>query len=421
MMQAAVTRDSRAEQITKVIFEHAARISRETDISTLLVLNADLARDLVGADRCSLWLLDEGTNEVMTRVAHGLADLRIPAGTGIVGACIRENQTISVNDTSSDPRFLRRVDNTTGYQTLSTLCVPLCADGNVIGAIQLLNKPGGFTDVDAELLRFTALYSASAIQSERLRQAAQEARLLRHELDLARDVQRGLLPQDLKPVPGIEYSGFCRPATSVGGDYYDFLELTGGLFSFTLGDVSGKGIPAAVLMASIQTLLRSVLTRDPLPLSRVMGELNSAVFCCSTADRYTTLFAGMLNEDRTRLTYVNAGHLPPMVVRAGTGGYIDRPGKGWLPIGVIPSTTYPEDTIEVGRGDLIVCFSDGISEATNRHGEMWEGGEIEAVLRKHTEDSVEDVIAAVVKAVDDYSVGAESQFDDMTVIALRIT
>ena len=419
-MQAALTRDSRAQEITKVIFEHAARISRETDISTLLVLNADLARDLVGADRCSLWLVDDLTKELMTRVAHGLGMIRIPAGSGIVGACIRESQTILVNDTSTDPRFHRRVDDNTGYQTNSVLCVPLCADGNTIGAIQLLNKKGGFTEVDAELLRFTALYSASAIQSERLRQAAEEARLLRHELDLAREVQRGLLPQHSTPVNGIEYAGYCRPATSVGGDYYDFLELGGDLFSFTLGDVSGKGIPAAVLMASIQTLLRSILMRDPLPVARVMGALNDTVYCCSTADRYTTLFCGVLNAQRSQLTYVNAGHLPPMILRAGINGNIDRPGKGWLPIGVIPSTTYPEATVDLAPGDLIVCFSDGISEATNKDGDMWEGGEIEAVLAQHRNEPVEAVIEALVKAVDDYSAGIDSQFDDMTVVAIRI-
>jgi GAF domain-containing protein len=193
-MQSTTAGSIQAEQITKVIFEYAARISKENDPSKLLVLNADLARDLVRADRASIWLVDEKSGELMTRVAHGVSEIRIPLGTGIVGSCVDTNQTIVVNDTSTDERFLHRVDNSSGYHTNSVLAVPLSAEGNVIGALQLLNKAGGFSSEDAELLRFTALYSASAINAERMRREAEAVRLMRHELDLAREVQRG--PRD---------------------------------------------------------------------------------------------------------------------------------------------------------------------------------------------------------------------------------
>ena len=134
----------------------------------------------------------------------------------------------------------------------------------------------------------------------------------------------------------------------MGGDYYDFLELPGGLFSFILGDVSGKGIPAAVLMASIQTLLRSLLMHDPLPVSGAMDELNTAIHRCSSPQFYTTLFSAVLNADRTTLTYVNAGHIPPMVLRAGPEARIDRTTTGSLPISILPSTQYTDGTIAVG-------------------------------------------------------------------------
>jgi sigma-B regulation protein RsbU (phosphoserine phosphatase) len=417
-MQSMTTENNQAEQITRVIFEYAARISKENDPSKLLVLNADLARDLVGADRASIWLVDEKSSELMTRVAHGVNEIRIPLGTGIVGSCVSTNQTIVVNDTSSDERFLHRVDNSSGYHTSSVLAVPLCAEGNVIGALQLLNKPGGFSTEDAELLRFTALYSASAINAERMRREAEAVRLMRHELDLAREVQRGLLPQDLQPVRGIEYAGVCRPARSVGGDYYDFLELPGDLFSFILGDVSGKGIPAAVLMASIQTLLRSMLMHNPLPVGSVMNELNAAIHRCSSQQFYTTLFSAVLNAERTKLTYVNAGHIPPMVLRAGPEGRIDRTTQGNLPISILPSTKYTDGTIDIGPGDLILCYSDGISEVFNAAGDMWDDNRIEEALRKNRDRPVEEIINAVVAAVDEYAAGVD-QFDDMTLVAVR--
>ncbi len=372
----------------------------------------------MGAARCSLWLRDNNTGELVTRVAHGMGgEIRIPAGTGIVGSCVDTKEPILVNNAQADPRFFGRVDDKSGFVTESLLTVPLCADGKVIGALQVLNKPGGFCEWDVQLLSFAATYSASAIQAERLRQEAETVRLLKHELDLAREVQRGLFPRDLMPVAGIEYAGFCRPAKYVGGDYYDFQTPPGNQFSLVLGDVSGKGVPAAVLMASIQTLLRSQLSRDPLPVSAVMSELNKSVFYCSSAERYSTLFCGVLNADRSKMTFVNAGHLHPVLSRA--DGRMERPAAGGLPIGVLPFANYTDATVDIGPGDLIVCFSDGVSEATNQRDDMWGENAAEAVIAKHRDAPIEEVVNALVKAADEFAGGAE-QFDDITVIAVRI-
>lgn len=405
-------------RITQTIFRHAARISRESDISSLLLLNADLARDLTGADRCSLWLVDEGSREIWTKVAHGVSEIRIPMGSGIVGACIAENESILVNEAENDPRFLRRVDQTSGYVTKSLLAVPLRADGKVIGAMQVLNKPGGFNGHDVEVLSLMALYSASEIQSEQLRQEAELARLIRRELDLARDVQQNLLPHDFSGVPGIEFEAFFRPAKTVGGDYFDFLQLADGLFSFTVGDVSGKGLPAAVLMASIQTLLRSHLLRQAFPLDRLIAEVSHTVYRCSSLDRYSTLFCGVLDQGRRTLTYVNAGHVAPIVVRADTKEF-ERPGTSGLPIGILPITHYQAATLQLNRGDTVVCISDGISEVVNRAGEMWDEVEVEKVVRRMQDEQIGDLIAALVERADEYAAGTD-QYDDMTISVVRV-
>ncbi len=409
-----------AKHICHVIFEHAARISRESDISNLLGLNADLARDLTGADRCSVWLVDEKTGQLWTKIAHGVNELRIPAGTGIIGSCIAQNSTVIVNNAGSDERFLRRVDQASGYQTESVLAVPLHADGQVIGAMQVLNKPGGFSEHDGELLSFMATYSAAQIQSEKLRHEAESARLLRRELDMAREVQQNLLPQELSPVAGIEYEGFFRPAKSVGGDYFDFLELPGGFFSVTVGDVSGKGMPAAVLMASIQTLLRSHLLRQPLPLSNLIAEISHTVYLCSSADRYSTLFCGVLDPERRHLTYVSAGHPPMIIVRKAEPGKVERAQGTGMPIGILPSIKYQERTIEVYPGDLIVCISDGIAEVLDAAGSMWDEVEVEKVVLAHQAETVAEIVRAIVERVESYSAGTD-QYDDMTIAAMRIS
>lgn len=407
-----------AERVSQVIFQHAARISREKDISRLLQLNADLARDLTGSDRCSVWLLDEAAGQLWTEVAHGMKQIRIPAGTGIVGACVAEDRTVIVNDAASDLRFLRRVDDSSGYQTESVLAVPLRADEKVIGAMQVLNKPGGFSEHDAELLSFMALYAASGIQSERLRQEAESARLMRRELDLAREVQCNLLPGEPKPVRGLEYAGYCRPAKFVGGDYYDFLELGGGLFSVTLGDVSGKGIAAAVLMASIQVLLRSHLLRQPLPVAGLIAEVSHIIYRCSSADRYSTLFCGVLNAERTVMTYVSAGNPPPLIVRS-AARIVERLEGSGFPVGIFPNAAYEEQSASLLPGDILLCMSDGISEVSDSAGEMWDEREIEQMILDLRDSPVSEIVKAIIQRVEQYSAGTD-QHDDMTIAAIRI-
>ena len=293
----------------------------------------------------------------------------------------------------------------------------LRAANKTIGALQVLNKPGGFTPLDAELLGLMAVYGL-AIQTERLRTEAEEGRLLRRELDIARDVQMKLLPRTFPPLPGLEYTGFCRSARFVGGDYFDLLPLTNGAFAFTLGDVSGKGIPAAVLMASIHTLLRSLLTRNSEDLASVVAELNQAMNLTSSEDRYSTLFCAVVNRERTQMRYVNAGHVPPFILR--DNGEIDSPIGGDVPVGMLKNSRYRERTMPLSPKNLILCVSDGITEAKNPNYEFWDERTIRAVLRQNLTKSLETLTGELVDAVDAWTAGAE-QHDDMTAVAVRIT
>ena len=408
-------RENSSERISRVVFQYASLIGAESETDKLLVLNADLARDLTGADRCSIWLADERRGELWTKVAHGAGEIRIPKGQGLVGACIEQNKTILINDAASDPRFLGSVDKTSGYVTHSVLTLPLHgAEGNVIGALQVLNKPGGFSESDVQILGLASSYAASALETQRLRAEAEAARVLYRELEIARNVQQKLFPQKLPAVTGLEYAGFCRPAKFVGGDYYDFLALADGSFAFTLGDVSGKGIAAAMLMASIQSSLRTQMLRRPESLGHLICDLNSAVYASSTADKYTTLFCALIDPERRTLTYVNAAHVPPMIFR---GEEILRLAESTLPVGMFPKIAYESSTVALQQGDLIICFSDGITECCNSTEEFWEETEIEAEVRmcRGTE-----VVDRVVKGADTFAAGAE-QSDDMTIVAVRVT
>ncbi|WP_321472476.1 SpoIIE family protein phosphatase [uncultured Paludibaculum sp.] len=409
---------TQADRISRVIFEYAARIGGAQDTGALLQLNADMARDLAGADRCSIWLVDATAREIWTKVAHGTSTLRIPLSHGLVGACIDSNESIVVNDTSSDPRFLGRVDEKSGYATQSVLVLPLRgADGRVIGALQALNKPGGFDQSDVDLLSLAASYSASALEGQQLRAEAEQVRLLLKELEIARSVQQRLLPQKLPALPGLEFQAYCRPAKFVGGDYYDFVDLPGERLFFTLGDVSGKGIAAAVLMASIQAAIRSQMLHPPEALSDLVNDFNKAVYSFSTSDKYSTLFCAHLDPSSRRMTFVNAGGCPPMLLRAATGR-VERLDAGGCPVGLLGFSRYQQAEVQLESGDVLLCFSDGISEATNAAEAIWEESELEQILRGVGSASVQAIVESVVAAADAFTGDAE-QADDMTVVVMK--
>lgn len=407
------------DRISRVIFDYAARIGAAQDLDELLVLNAGMARGLVGADRCSIWLVDAKNRRLWTKVAHGVQQLHIPTGQGLVGACVARNEVILVNDTSRDDRFLRSVDVETGYVTKSVLTMPLRgADGKAMGALQVLNKPGGFSPEDVDLLGLCCTYAASTLEAQRLRKDAEVARLLLREMEIARDVQQHLLPQAQPPIPGLDYAGYCRSAEFVGGDYYDFLPMPDGAFLFTLGDVSGKGIAAAVLMASMQASLRSQVVRTPTSLAALIADLNKAAYSFTTADKYSTLFCGLLDIPARKLTYVNAGQVRPMLLRS-ADGQVERLDSDGFPVGMLDSCEYVQGEMLLQPGDAILCFSDGISEATNAKNEMWNESEVERIVRTCRGLNAQQMINLLVEATDRFT-GEAQQADDMTVVAIRV-
>ena len=350
-------------------------------------------------------------------MAHGVAPLHVPMGQGLIGACVRDNQVLLINNAAEESRLLRRVDAGSGYRTEQVLCVPLRAEGEVIGALQLLNKPTGFTETDAGLLGLLAHFAASAIDSERLRQEAEGARLMKHELDLAHDVQARMLPDRPTGLDRLECVGFCRPARSIGGDYYDLIPFSDGQFGLTLGDVAGKGIPAAVMMASIQTLLRSLLKRGVNDLAAVLTELNDTFFESSNPERYSTLLCGVISSDRKLFSYANAGHIPPLLIHA--DGRLERLLEADCPVALLPSMSYHQATAALEPGDTLVIVSDGIVEAFNLEGDLWDEAEIDRVLLANREAPLQQLPELLCAAVDSFAAGAE-QHDDMTVVAVRI-
>ncbi len=240
------------------------------------------------------------------------------------------------------------------------------------------------------------------------------------ELDHARQVQQRLMPQEYPPIAGLDYAGSCRPALGVGGDYYDFIPLSETVLAFAIGDVSGKGMPAALLMATLRAYLRSLPLCCFTSPAHVVGTLNRLVCESFASNRYATFFYAYYDASSRTLDYVNAGHNPPLVFATRRGcGAIIRLDSGGPVIGFTPECGYAQGHVALERDDLVVAFTDGISEAMNAAGDEWGEERLIQAIEANRGLSTRGLIERVMCGADAFAGGA-SQYDDMTFVSIRI-
>jgi sigma-B regulation protein RsbU (phosphoserine phosphatase) len=310
----------------------------------------------------------------------------------------------------------------------SQILLPLSVKNQLSGIISLSPKRSDepYTASDLRLLRSVASQTGLALENSRLteafaKEAAQKERL-NAELEIAREVQERLFPQELPKVTGLEYFGACRPALGVGGDYYDFLELPDGKFGIAIGDVSGKGIGAALMMASLQASLRGQALHSGDDIAGLMTHINTLVYEASTTNRYATFFYAQFDPSSRKLSYVNAGHNPPYLLRRNAGDVEVIPLEvGGAVVGMLPSmiVRYEQGDVQLEQGDLLVGFTDGISEAMNPREEEWGEDAMLSELKTLNGKRSEEIIQHIVAAADKFADGAK-QHDDMTMIVVRV-
>jgi sigma-B regulation protein RsbU (phosphoserine phosphatase) len=229
-----------------------------------------------------------------------------------------------------------------------------------------------------------------------------------------------LFPQKLPPILGLDYCGACRPALGVGGDYYDFLLLPNGALGIAIGDVSGKGIAAALLMASLQASLRGQAIKGAGDLAELMGNVNALVYDASAENRYATFFYAQYEPATRILVFVNAGHNPPVVLRKQNSEWqILRLEEGGAVVGLLRNFPYGQSSVTLEPGDLLVAFTDGISEAMNIAEEEWGEEELIKTAKACEGLSATETLARIVEAADRFAAGAK-QHDDMTLLVARI-
>jgi phosphoserine phosphatase RsbU/P len=316
----------------------------------------------------------------------------------------------------------------TALADLSTeLLVPLPGRNRLAGVIALGPKRSEepYTKIDRQLLQAIGSQTGLALENAELlenltAEITQRERISR-EIEIAREVQERLFPQSYPQVSGINLAGYCRPAQAVGGDYYDFFVLSNGRLALALGDISGKGISAALLMASLRASLRSLASLQQGDLANLIGNVNNLVYESSTTNRYATFFYAEYDPATRLLTFVNAGHNPPYILRGAQVIPLEATGTV---VGLLPNSEYSQATIHMHPGDILLAFTDGISEAMNHQDDEWGEDRMIACAQQLLSQpdcthNARQVLNCILEAADKFTSGAP-QHDDMTLLVCAV-
>ncbi len=375
-----------------------------------LILN--LSIDAVGAERGVLMTIESG-GELAVRAAKGTA-FRI--STAVRDRVINEHLSVLVRDTQLDDAFKMR-QSIVGQRVRTLIAVPLQTRDCIIGLIYV-DSPSltrVFTKDDLNLLTVMANTAATRIENERLTEIEHQERLMARELQQAAEIQQRHLPGAAPALPGLDLAGHNAPCRTVGGDYYDFFPYPNGRVAMVLGDVSGKGMPASLLMMSLQARVQ-VLIEEPENLGAVMTRLNRLTSTTCPSNRFITFFMCLLDGATGELIFANAGHNPPLIMRAnGTAEWLEA---GGCPLGIMAMMKYDESRNQLGPGDVLVVFSDGVTDANDPEENEFGEERLAAAVRDHRTESSAAILESVNRAIAEWAQGTPLP-DDLTLLVAR--
>ena len=398
---------------------HALESTDSIDSLLEYIMQKSLA--VMQSESASLMLVIEETNELEFKVTLGpkapaVKPFRLPIGQGISGWVAQTGQPVLIPDCYSDPRFDPSFDKRSGYKTRSMLCVPMIHKGKIVGVMSIMNrldlKP--FDENDQLLFTIFASQAALSIENARLVRAVIEKQRLDKELQVASEIQRLLIPQEIPQQKFLEIAAAYMPCKQIGGDFYDFIQLDDHRFVFIVADVSGKGIPGAMVVSNMQATLRAYLEYSA-DLISIVTRLNEAIIRQTTSDRYITFFIALYDHSNTSLTYINAGHNPPLLITK--DGQMTELRKGGVFIGYVP-WEYESQTLPFNPGDLLLLYTDGVVEAMNQKEEEFEFKRLKDIIIANHHCSVEVIKEKIFSAVK-HHIGSMPLEDDYTMMIAR--
>ena len=369
-------RETESRLKTLDLLHHISQeITSSLDLERVLTTTTLSVKELLGGSTASILTVDGDALTFQVATGESSAEIkpfRVPLGQGIAGWVVERKQPVIVDDVQNDPRFFGILDKKTGFVTQNLIAVPLVVNDRAIGVIEVFNKPGGFTSADQELLATFASSAAFAIENARLYQLAVAKGRLERELQVARQVQASLLPQEMPRLPGWELAAAWLPAREVAGDYYDFipLEMTPDQtqkLGLVIADVADKGTPAALFMVNVRSTLRASMFDADSPVHG-LTHVNQLVCGDSHDGMFVTLFYAQINSLDGVVTYVNAGHNPPFLLRAADGEPEPLTRTG-MALGVDPSVLFTQRVVALEARDIILFYTDGVPDALDEAGQ----------------------------------------------------
>jgi len=334
----------------------------------------------------------------------------------LIGWMQIHKKPLIINEPGNDSRF-RNVQWDSSIQ--SVLSAPLVVKSRLIGILTVYNKTdasGGFDESDQRLLSIIAAQSAQIVENARLYEEEQAYRFMQREISMASDIQKKMLPSESPELSGYSVSGKNLSARSIGGDYFDFIELGNSKWAVCLGDISGKGLPAALLMSNLQAILRTLAVHISDP-AEILRHANHLLYKITNPEKFATLFFGVLDTAKHHLIYSSAGHEPPF--HLGQEGKCQRLDTGGLPLAVMDDLEYQQNQITLEKGDCIFIYSDGITDSMNRQEEQFGEERLQFLLEESKDffNESDKLIEKVFNSSIRYCEGTD-RFDDMTSVVI---
>jgi phosphoserine phosphatase RsbU/P len=409
------------------IIEATKRLNSTLDLGELIHIILQIATRQTGAERGTVFLVDRERNEMWSLVGLGLDQqvIRFPLSRGIAGWVAREGAAVRLENAYEDPRFEPEIDRQLSFTTRCLLGLPIRNEaGAIIGVLELLNKPEPFTAEDEAFLDALSTHVALALEKAQLHRARIEKEKMERDLALAREIQAGFLPEAPPAWKGVEIAVSHRASQMVGGDYYDFLPVIAAgkqALLVVVADVEGKGAASALVMANVQATLHALADHAE-PLQRLPATINQKILESSSQSsgrhtKYLTMFLSFVEDEGRRLRYVNAGHVPPVIVRA--DGRCESLETGGMVVGLLPDPDYDCGSVDLAPGDLLVACTDGITEAMNADGDEFGKPRLAESVSKCRTLPPNEILRRILEEVDAHSRNGTHE-DDRILLVMRV-
>jgi len=389
------------------------RLGLEEILETFL----DHIGEVVPYQAGAFYLLDQRTGDLQWLAHRGYPEgtddqMRLKLGQGASGWVAKSGRPLVISDVRQSPHYIAARPG-----TRSEIVVPIISESRVLGVFNLeSDRRDAFRTADLRLLEAFANQAAISIQRAQFFRELREKERLDDEMRFAREIQRLFLPEEGVVLPGYDLAGLNLPSRAVSGDFYDYVPITDGQFGIMIGDVSGKGAPAALIMAGLRAALRAEI-RNNYRIAVIMAKVNHLLWESTEPNRFATAVYGVLDLRRRRFTYSNAGHNPPMLLRR--DGSVERLRAGGLILGPFPDSRYEEGQVDLAPGDVLVFYTDGVTEAMSPEGELFGAARMGQLVRERGGEPAAGICAAIEAAVRAHA-RVETLGDDLTLVVLRV-